>query len=348
MKLTRQDARNLVEFARGDYALPLLVKRGVLSPTPHSTKSAAEVAAYAAKMHASADKIYANRGLTKGPQRHNETVAMRIGQSDALRSKAYGAQNALDKETKRRSFISAVKDRNGDPTLRKEAARLTRRARNPDLRSPSAPYFAARLAPTQFALPDKAILRHYYKKAKKNFRSSAGVDRWSGYGDWDYGGRSNKAPTLFRGSSRPNEAEALLKKGKFQSKWGNTKLTPKDSGNSTFGRSATWSSASLGHASRFAGEGGTILGIRKMPETRRHEPAARMMGNYATNFPIKGPIKDSDLRLVLDRKGGKIVPRPLGALMPGMEHGRMSSAAVAKRKLARAAKANLPAWDGQI
>jgi len=189
----------------------------------------------------------------------------------------------------------------------------------------------------EFALPDKAVWRHYFKKAKKDMRfnrNGGGTGKWSGYGDWDVGrGGKSKAPVLLRGTDN-SELSKLVGTGKFASSWSLGT-------SSTDGTPANWTSASHRIASLYAasnGDSGRLLGLRKTLATsdNLHKAAVGTMGGSTTNFPLNKPIKDSDLRLVLKRTKGPAWsgsgpsvyeaarwrrPMAVGEIYPGMTHG---------------------------
>lgn len=169
------------------------------------------------------------------------------------------------------------------------------------------------------AIPSDAILRHYYKKAKKAARNN--YKDWRGYGFWDYTmGHYNKNPMLLRGT-RSDEVNTLLKKGQFQSYWGDSK----DS-------NLTWVSGSMSQVERYANRKQRnwlvndpiadaalqkgdpyILGLSQSLR-REGNIGHGMQGETSMNFGLRSPVNDSDIRGLFKFVNGKPVPMDLRSI----------------------------------
>jgi hypothetical protein len=209
---------------------------------------------------------------------------------------------------------------------------------------------------TEFALPEPAVLRHYYKAAKK--ASRGGFKTWEEY--WSKNvlpssrnsGSVSQSGLALRGVGQ-HEADALLKNGKTEARWSADKWRPelnkkldaaavkRISGLSIpeyiakYGAKGTkrhtWLTSSkntaAGYAStanmpngermvsRFTGVGavkpGSILGFSPKVMNRVDRKMALSTGNTSTTAPVRGGMRDEDLRVVLDNDNGQWKPRSL-------------------------------------
>ncbi len=170
-----------------------------------------------------------------------------------------------------------------------------------------------------FALPADAVLRHYYKKAKKASRSN--YKNWKGYGFWDSMGQYNENPMLVRGTRSP-EIEELLKSGQFQSQWA-------ELGGAKSGTKATWVTSNFETANLYANRKSRnmfvqseqdkdlqrgspmIAGLSKGLRNDKNVFWDTAQGDSGSNFGALNPILDSDVRAIFKYKLGKRGPVPL-------------------------------------
>jgi TP901 family phage tail tape measure protein len=170
-----------------------------------------------------------------------------------------------------------------------------------------------------FALPADAVLRHYYKKAKKASRSN--YKNWKGYGFWDSMGQYNENPMLVRGTRSP-EIEELLKSGQFQSQWA-------ELGGAKSGTKATWVTSNFETANLYANRKSRnmfvqseqdkdlqrgspmIAGLSKGLRNDKNVFRDTAQGDSGSNFGALNPILDSDVRAIFKYKLGKRGPVPL-------------------------------------